>query len=207
MLPCPSTSTTSAPSAPRSTSCSAAPAMKSATTASTAVPHPSIMIPVCPVATNRVRTPRRVELIDKLQLCRHLADVAVGPDGQHHQRLDVARQSRRHRYVARRAARIGDGAPVQPGRFGELRIIVEEGVQAADDVASRLGARAAATHATRPAAGRPAERCRSARPLAPSASPSSTEPTTGIAPPNPSTDCAVSPTRWRSSTATTRAGW
>src|SRR5204862_293237 len=44
--------------APSSTSCSAAPAMKSATTASTAVPHPSMKMPVCPVATKLVLWPR-----------------------------------------------------------------------------------------------------------------------------------------------------
>ena len=56
-LPCPSTSTTSASFAPSSTNCSAAPPMKSATTASTAMPHPAIRMPVCPVGTNRVRSP------------------------------------------------------------------------------------------------------------------------------------------------------
>src|SRR6266571_4092803 len=57
-LPCPSTSTMSLSFAAWSTSCSAAPAMKSATTASTAMPHPSMKIPVCPVATKLVRWPR-----------------------------------------------------------------------------------------------------------------------------------------------------
>ena len=69
---------------PRSTNRSAAPAMKSATTASTAMPQPSIMIPVWPVATNRVRRPRVIELLRELQLGGHLADVAVGPHREHH---------------------------------------------------------------------------------------------------------------------------
>src|SRR3989475_648604 len=48
----------SASFAASSTSHSDAPAMKSATTASTAIPHPSMKMPVCPVATKRVRGPR-----------------------------------------------------------------------------------------------------------------------------------------------------
>ena len=48
---------------PSSVSHSAAPAMKSATTASTAMPQPSIMIPVCPVGTKRVRMPRSLSFL------------------------------------------------------------------------------------------------------------------------------------------------
>ena len=45
-------------SAPSTTSCSAAPARKSDTTASTAIPHPAIAIPVWPVGTNTESSPR-----------------------------------------------------------------------------------------------------------------------------------------------------
>ena len=58
--PCPSTSKSFPPRrAPSTTSCSAAPARKSETTASTAIPHPAIAIPVCPVGTNTDSRPRR----------------------------------------------------------------------------------------------------------------------------------------------------
>src|SRR5829696_2542213 len=58
--PCPSTHRSSPPRAtPSSTSRSAAPARKSETTASTAIPHPAIAIPVWPVGTNSLAIPRR----------------------------------------------------------------------------------------------------------------------------------------------------
>src|SRR6266508_3053677 len=58
IAPCPSTQSRSPCWPPSTTSRSAAPARKSDTTASTAIPHPAMAIPVCPVGTKTDRRPR-----------------------------------------------------------------------------------------------------------------------------------------------------
>ena len=142
MLPCPSTSTMSASLAPSSTSRSAAPAMKSATTASTAMPQPSIMMPVCPVATKRVRTPRSLS-------CRVSWSWAVIlPTLQSVPTVSTTNGSTafaRPEAIGRsggRPAEVEDPPAVRRGLGREQRIVGEKGVQAVPEIAAvieRLG--------------------------------------------------------------------
>src|SRR5712692_9496138 len=127
-LPCPSTSTMSLPFAPSSTSCSAAPAMKSATTASTAMPHPSMKIPVCPVATTLH------ESVSQLQLRGHLPDIAVGTDSEDDERVDFRGATIGNRQIRRGPARIENADAMRASEWPELGIVTDEGVQPAPDL-------------------------------------------------------------------------
>ena len=65
--------------------------MKSATTASTAIPHPAIAIPVCPVGTNTEGQAAGSCLALELQCDGHFPDGAIGADGEHKRRPHRAR--------------------------------------------------------------------------------------------------------------------
>ena len=97
--------------------------MKSATTASTAMPRPSMRMPVWPVAANAVRMPARAQRVEDLQLRRHLADVAVGADGEHDRRVDVAHAAAGDVEVRGRPAEIVDRDAVLRRERRELRVV------------------------------------------------------------------------------------
>ena len=90
---------------------SAAPAMKSATTASTAMPQPSIMMPVWPVATKLVRRPRARSPSTSCSWAVILPTLQSVPTVRHTYALHVLGQARGHRQVGRRAG-AGRGSAV-----------------------------------------------------------------------------------------------
>jgi hypothetical protein len=107
-------------------------------------------MPVCPVATNSAP-----ECACQLERRRHLADVAVAADRQHHQRLERGGASGRERGIRRRAAHV-DQSPAEPVRqLRELRIVGEEAMQSRDHVPAvrqriaHQGAPALGQHAAR----------------------------------------------------------
>src|SRR6266576_3395440 len=131
----------SASFAASSTSHSDAPAMKSATTASTAIPHPSMKMPVCPVATNLVRWPRAAgpqHLLRGLPGLRpvehpddplgHVADAAVGRFGRHGLELPV-----------------GDDQEAMIVRSGHQAAVGVLGVRNSDVVRSTAGSKRSAS--------------------------------------------------------------
>src|SRR6266576_2495367 len=145
-LPCPSTSTMSLSLAPCRTSCSAAPAMKSATTASTAIPHPSMKMPVCPVATKLVRCPRLTSASRNCSCAVILPTLQSDP---------TARTTRASTSAARPPARVENANAASFGERTQLRIVADEGVQPAPDLELLLDRGAEPTF---PFVGQPAAR-------------------------------------------------
>ena len=180
--------------------------MKSATTASTAIPRPSMRMPVWPVAANDVADPAAAKRVEDLQLRRHLADVAVGADGEDDGRVDVAHAAARHLEPRGRTAEVVDRDAMLRGERRELRDVGDEGVQPAPDLEPLLDR---AREKQDPLGGQLAPRGRDADRAARSAfsaSPSSSVATTGMSPPKPMTSCARRPGGVASITPTTRSG-
>ena len=112
---------------------SAAPAMKSATTASTHKPQPSMKIPVCPVGAKPARTPRCCNAVTELQHHRHLPDVRVGAHGENHRRIELADATRSDREIVWRHSDVVDLDAANPRERCKLRIGRHESVQAVPD--------------------------------------------------------------------------
>ena len=73
------------------------------------------------------------ERVAQLELRRHLADVAVGPDREHDQRVHLGRAAIGDGEVRRRLARIENANSARAGERTQLGIVADEGVQAAPD--------------------------------------------------------------------------
>ena len=133
--PWPSTQRSSPPrSIPSSTSCSEAPARKSATTASTEIPHPAIAIPVWPVGNELALEPAAPRLGVELERDGHLPDRAVGADREHDPRVVGEVAAGRRVEARRRLPQIAELDSVTGGEDAELGIVRDELVEAALDV-------------------------------------------------------------------------
>ena len=107
--------------------------MKSAITASTHRPQPSMKMPVCPVGANADARAARVQRRAKLEHHRHLADVRVGPDGEHDGRVELAHASRADRKLRRRATHVVQRHAALPRQRRQRRIVADEHVEAIPD--------------------------------------------------------------------------
>ena len=76
--------------------------------------------------------------VPQLDLGGHLADVAVGPYREHHQRADFRGATVGDRQVGGRFAGIQDADVLAAGQRPQLRVIRDEGVQAAPDLQPAL---------------------------------------------------------------------
>ena len=130
--PWPSTKSTSVPPRPypSTTSRSVAPAMKSETTASTAIPHPAIAMPVCPVGTNCDASPRSRAARSSS------SDTVIFPIAQSDPTVRTMRASScRFSPVGTsrsggRPAQVAELDAVSRSELGQLRVVGDELVQA-----------------------------------------------------------------------------
>ena len=76
--------------------------------------------------------------VEDLKLRRHLADVAIGADGEDDGRVDVAHAAARHLEPRGRTTEIVDRDAMLGGERRQLRDIGDEGVQAAPDLEAVL---------------------------------------------------------------------
>ena len=111
--------------------------MKSATTASTEIPHPAIAIPVWPVGTNSLAIPRARAAGVELERDGHLPDRAVGADGEHDLRAVRQVLAGRRVEAGGRLAQVAELDAVPRGERRELGVVGDELVQAALDVEAR----------------------------------------------------------------------
>src|SRR5205085_11682293 len=77
----------------------------------------------------------------KLQGGGHLADVAIGADGEHDRRVDVPHTAGGDDQIARRLAEVTDRDAMSSGKGGEFGIISDEEVKSAPDLESLLDGR------------------------------------------------------------------
>ena len=182
----------SASLAASSTSHSAAPAMKSATTASTATPHPSMKMPVCPVATKRVRWPRSIRafrsstwtvIFPTLQsdptVCTTYASTSAARPSATGRFRGGLRASKIRTPRSRASAPSSGSSPMKVWR--PLQISSPRSIAVRNQPRHSAGSRP-------PIGAMPINTA-----VAPRARPRSKSPTTGSAPPNPSTCCTVFP--------------
>ena len=121
-------------SSPCSTSHSTVPLVKSLMTRSTATPQPSIIIPVWPVGTMTADGAVAAGRRDELQRDRHLADGAVGADGQDHALAGQVLPPDGRLHPVRRPPVVDEPRAGRGGRRRELRVVAEELVQPGVDV-------------------------------------------------------------------------
>ena len=74
------------------------------------------------------------EATEQLQLRRHLADVAVGADGQHHGGVDLAHSPASYLEIPRRPTQVMDRDAVLVRQGSQLGDVADEAVQAAPDL-------------------------------------------------------------------------
>ena len=117
-----------------STSHSQVPLAKSLITRSTATPQPSIIIPVWPVGTKTAARPACAGRPAELEGDAHLADRAVGADGQDHVLARAVGPADGRLLAARRPAVVDDRDAGGLGRGGELGVVADERVQPGQDV-------------------------------------------------------------------------
>src|SRR5688572_12849815 len=203
--PCPSTSTRSASVAFSRTRRSAAPAMKSATTASTAMPRPSIRMPVCPVAANAVRIPRSrsasricscVVILPMLQSVPTVSTIVASMERTRPRETSrLAGGRRRSRMATPR-----DAASAASSGTSAMKVCRPLQISSPCSMA-RATSRIHSAGSLPPAGAMPISRA-----FGFSARPSSSVATTGMSPPKPTTSPAVRPARVASMTPTTRSG-
>ena len=114
--------------------------MKSATTASTAMPHPAIAMPVWPVGQKTEASPRPAGLPVELDGDRLLADRAVRADGEDDLRVDLEVRAGRDVDVLGRPAEVAELHAAGARELRQLRVVGEELVQPALDVEACLDA-------------------------------------------------------------------
>ena len=113
--------------------------MKSATTASTAMPQPSMKMPVWPVATNRVFTPRALSLSTSCSCAVILPTLQSVPDREHDVRRPRPWPGRPPPRASRGdAAHRGSRRPSPSPSPASTGSSPEEGVKAAPELASRI---------------------------------------------------------------------
>ena len=112
--------------------------MKSAITASTQMPQPSMKIPVCPVGANAARTPRGGECVAQLEHDRHLADVRVGAHGENDRLVQLADPPGAHRQLLGWFPNVMNRHSKLRGKRTEFGVFADEAVQPIPDLQAML---------------------------------------------------------------------